>query len=368
MTPPAARGPRPGRATEDRDPFLARRAARDRARRDADRSRSQGLQVIGLDDRHAWQLVTKVALDSMPAPRRKVIEHLIVHTTKTTKEVATVLGLPTTTARRTLEDLAAHGVVTRRSGGKGKSDTWALSPATRDDYRLGTVPEMSGNPSPRNKQHAYDDISGTVVDKLVNTRPTPPNASRTRTRSLADRTFASSVSSGARSTPSFARSRSSCSRATAGRWLRSATTSSTSNARRTAATAYALERRPLLPLAGALLLRGRARRRRPLSGGASCSLARAGRARTSRGSASSHRDRARGSASSAARRELSSVEAADTLADVVDARDRLRAALAAARTENERAALVRVLHGEPITRSEKALQIALWRLRRRLAA
>ena len=121
----------------------------------------EGLRVIGLEDGPAWQLVTKVALDSMPAPRRKVIEHLIVHTTKTTKDVATVLGLPTTTARRTLEDLAAHGVVTRKSAGKGKSDVWALSPATRDDYRVGTVPEMSGNLPPLNTQHVYDDISGT---------------------------------------------------------------------------------------------------------------------------------------------------------------------------------------------------------------
>ncbi len=124
----------------------------------------EGLRAIGLEDGPAWRLVTKVALDSMPAQRRKVIEHLIVTPTTTTKDAATLLGLPTTTARRTLEDLAAHGVVTRESGGDGKSDVWALSAATRHDYRVGTVPEMSGNPTPLNTQHAYDDISGTIAD------------------------------------------------------------------------------------------------------------------------------------------------------------------------------------------------------------
>ena len=62
------------------------------------------------------------------------------------------------------------------------------------------------------------------------------------------------------------------------------------------------------------------------------------------------------------------LEASDTLADVVDARDRLRAVLATARTENERAALARVMRGEVIGREEKSLQSALWRLRRKLAA
>ena len=50
-----------------------------------------------------------------------------------------------------------------------------------------------------------------------------------------------------------------------------------------------------------------------------------------------------------------------------DMRERLRAVLAAARTGNERAALARVMRGEPIARHEKALQVALWRLRRKLA-
>ena len=62
------------------------------------------------------------------------------------------------------------------------------------------------------------------------------------------------------------------------------------------------------------------------------------------------------------------LEAPDNVNDVVVTRERLRAVIAAARPGNERAALVRVLRDEPITRDEKALQVALWRLRQRLAA
>jgi hypothetical protein len=122
----------------------------------------EGLRIVGLEDATAWRLVAKVALDSMPAARRKVLEHLVSATSTTTKDAATVLGLPTTTARRTLEDLAAHGVVVRQSGGEGKADTWSLSPATRDDYTLGTVPEMSGSHPSYSPHTVYDDISGKV--------------------------------------------------------------------------------------------------------------------------------------------------------------------------------------------------------------
>jgi hypothetical protein len=99
-----------------------------------------GLRVIGIEDADAWTLVVKVAFDSMPAQRRKVIEHLSAAESTTTKEAATLLGLPTTTARRTLEDLAAHGLVKRISGGDpGEPDTWRLASEV-------PVPEMSEHP------------------------------------------------------------------------------------------------------------------------------------------------------------------------------------------------------------------------------
>jgi IclR helix-turn-helix domain len=94
----------------------------------------EGLRVIGLADEHAWRLVTKTAFDSMPAQRRRVLELLADTAEATTKQVALELGLPTTTARRTLEDLAAHRLVLRESS-DGKSDTWRFSAWTQEKYR-----------------------------------------------------------------------------------------------------------------------------------------------------------------------------------------------------------------------------------------
>jgi len=103
----------------------------------------EGLRLIGLDDETAWRLTVKVAFDSMPAQRRRLIEHLANTETTTAPEAAALLGLPTTTVRRTLEDLAAHRVVERESAGKGKADVWRLNAEKRLDYAAATVPAMS---------------------------------------------------------------------------------------------------------------------------------------------------------------------------------------------------------------------------------
>jgi hypothetical protein len=114
----------------------------------------EGLVLIGLDARTAWALVSKVAFDSMPAQRRVTIEHLLAVEKTTTKEAAVVLGVPTTTARRTLEDLTADGVVARWPGKEpGEPDTWTLA------GRI-AVPEMSEHPLLLTPHTVYDDISG----------------------------------------------------------------------------------------------------------------------------------------------------------------------------------------------------------------
>jgi cellobiose phosphorylase len=123
----------------------------------------EGLRSIGLNDSAAWPLVTKVAFDSMPAQRRQLIE-LLADTDKPIKTsgAATALGLPTNTTRRALEDLAAHGVAIRQSGGEGKADLWLLDPGKRDEYTRATVPEMSETDTSTHTNNAYDDFSGKV--------------------------------------------------------------------------------------------------------------------------------------------------------------------------------------------------------------
>ena len=105
-----------------------------------------GLDAIGLDRPAAWQLVSKVALDSIPALRRSMLATLAERGGEpTTSELAEAVAHPTVTTRRALEDLAAHGVVDRHSHGQGKAATWMLPAWTRERYESAmTFPEMSG--------------------------------------------------------------------------------------------------------------------------------------------------------------------------------------------------------------------------------
>jgi hypothetical protein len=107
-----------------------------------------GLLVIGVPQADAWPLVVKVGLDCMPKLRRSIFEYLVETEEWTaTTTIAEAVGYPTQTARRSLEDLAVHGLVLRKSGGKGKSDTWLLAQLGRGWYAeaRGSVPENSPN-------------------------------------------------------------------------------------------------------------------------------------------------------------------------------------------------------------------------------
>ena len=135
------------------------------------------LGAIGLDDLTCWQLVTKCALDSMPALRRSVLEDLIArgNGSSATTEIAGRIGYPTTTTRRALEDLVAHGIADRQIQGQGQADLWQVSDWTRG--RWPTVPEKSGEMRSDNGSdgsnlasplpvRAFDDFSGIPADGL----------------------------------------------------------------------------------------------------------------------------------------------------------------------------------------------------------
>ena len=87
-----------------------------------------GLNTLGLARNKALEVVKAVALDSVPPLRRRAYECVAKYSERLdpveTADVAIELGLPTNTARRILEELAAHGLVIRRSQGPGKADLW----------------------------------------------------------------------------------------------------------------------------------------------------------------------------------------------------------------------------------------------------
>jgi hypothetical protein len=83
-----------------------------------------GLDTLGVERERAMEVVLAVALDSVPPLRCAAYKTVERYKTAETSDVATALGLPTNTARRILEDLAAYGLVTRESQGQGKADLW----------------------------------------------------------------------------------------------------------------------------------------------------------------------------------------------------------------------------------------------------
>jgi hypothetical protein len=96
-----------------------------------------GLRAIGLPERRAWQVITRCGLDCMPKLRRGVFMELAAtDAARTTQALAAAVDYPTVTARRALEDLAAHGVVKRESQGEGRADLWSLAPWARTLYAV----------------------------------------------------------------------------------------------------------------------------------------------------------------------------------------------------------------------------------------
>lgn len=105
-----------------------------------------GLYTLGADQTTAWQIVAKAALDSMPAERLAAIVTLLRSPEPlATPIVAEQLGYPTTTARRSLEDLTAHGVAHRAARGQGRNaDTWELTSWARTQVDV-CFPDLSAN-------------------------------------------------------------------------------------------------------------------------------------------------------------------------------------------------------------------------------
>jgi hypothetical protein len=101
-----------------------------------------GLLAIGVAPEVAMRIVSRVALDSIPALRRSALEALLGSSgSLETADLATALGYPTGTVRRALEDLCGHGLVERASRGRGKSDSWLLHQEIREE--MATFPDKS---------------------------------------------------------------------------------------------------------------------------------------------------------------------------------------------------------------------------------
>jgi hypothetical protein len=94
------------------------------------------LEAIGVD---ASTTLVKVGLDSIPSPRRDVLLHLLsTGREHATSGVAQALALPRVSAERALEELNAHGLLSRRkSGDKANSSVlWQATDPARGHWKL----------------------------------------------------------------------------------------------------------------------------------------------------------------------------------------------------------------------------------------
>lgn len=87
-----------------------------------------------------FAFIYRVALDCLPVVRLQVVDALEeAKDYLTTSQVAAHIGYPTTTARRTLEDLAALRIVAIRKAEKsGQADNWQLSEEARELLGIAT--------------------------------------------------------------------------------------------------------------------------------------------------------------------------------------------------------------------------------------
>ncbi|MBV9469104.1 MAG: hypothetical protein JOZ57_07645, partial [Abitibacteriaceae bacterium] len=93
-----------------------------------------GILIIGVPKSSAWQVLLKIAQDSMPKARLRVFRHLAQYAEPcTTSAVAAALNIPLMNASRALEELNVHGVVSHQKPSKSENH-WQLTTWARGCY------------------------------------------------------------------------------------------------------------------------------------------------------------------------------------------------------------------------------------------
>lgn len=121
-----------------------------------------GLDSIGVPRDAGWRVVLKAGLDSIPAIRRDVMNVLHGADALETSKVGEAVSYPTTTTRRALEELEAHGIADRRTGGQGTAHMWSLSGFARQQLAAATTVPETSEVSITSPLRVFDDKSGKV--------------------------------------------------------------------------------------------------------------------------------------------------------------------------------------------------------------
>ena len=102
------------------------------------------MRMLGAPETECWRLVIAVGLDCIPDVRRRVFQFLRQRDqAATTTNIGLGIEYPTSTTRRALEDLAAHGVVIRYGTGPGRADEWEISKFPNELVNAIHIPEVA---------------------------------------------------------------------------------------------------------------------------------------------------------------------------------------------------------------------------------
>jgi len=94
-----------------------------------------GLDTLGCERSLAMRVLRRVALDSMPAMRRVLLERLCASSEpESTSTLAVAMHAPTVTVRRALEDLTAYRLLVRTKQGQGEPDLWHVVEWARERF------------------------------------------------------------------------------------------------------------------------------------------------------------------------------------------------------------------------------------------
>jgi hypothetical protein len=95
-----------------------------------------GLDTLGCERTLALRVLRRVALDSMPALRRQLLEQLCTQDKPvTTTDLAVAVHAPTGTVRRALQDIHAYRLVQRTKQEQGLPDLWSVVDWARERFQ-----------------------------------------------------------------------------------------------------------------------------------------------------------------------------------------------------------------------------------------
>ena len=127
---------------------------------------------IGVPEKRMWQLLRKVAFDSMPQMRRDCLDYLRAHDGPlSTRAVGDGMGRPTMSVRRALEELGVYGLVHRDASKQG--DEWSLPELVTKALDVIERPPMAVPETREGGDGSFSLSRGEISERTYKTQDTP---------------------------------------------------------------------------------------------------------------------------------------------------------------------------------------------------